>query len=379
MIRLSFHDLNCSSLFQDSRLDVHPSFIVFGMLTFQLYPKSGPHRVSNNSSHAPSSFSNKSRKRVRLSSPITTPDHSRPPSAAAVNNPNANTSWSSKSSRATSVQIQHSQHSRPSSHRATMSAGPSTSVAHGTVHSSRHQKTRSISQASIPLSAIVSPRAPSVEHLSKFHMRDPRKPRRRPVGWGLRFGTPDDVGSPLHAWCFWLGLLFPLLWWFASFAPIPKTRFVGIGAGQGVNTSADSAEKGITIDDPHVERGAFFFSEFNFPDLLSASLFFFVRLAMNTRGLTFFLLTQNHVHGENVAGSPLSCFSSRTHRLSSFWPSLPRDSTDYKLERQNHANETSQQHEQFYTTLIKFYSALFCLFICIPIAHPSLCNPYGFC
>lgn len=259
MIRLSFHDLNCSSLFQDSRLDVHPSFIVFGMLTFQLYPKSGPHRVSNNSSHAPSSFSNKSRKRVRLSSPITTPDHSRPPSAAAVNNPNANTSWSSKSSRATSVQIQHSQHSRPSSHRATMSAGPSTSVAHGTVHSSRHQKTRSISQASIPLSAIVSPRAPSVEHLSKFHMRDPRKPRRRPVGWGLRFGTPDDVGSPLHAWCFWLGLLFPLLWWFASFAPIPKTRFVGIGAGQGVNTSADSAEKGITIDDPHVERGAFFF------------------------------------------------------------------------------------------------------------------------
>lgn len=202
--------------------------------------------MSNNSSQAPSSFSNKSRKRVRLSStPMISPDHSRPTSAThspTSGDLNPNTSWSSKgSSRATSG-IHSQAPSRATSHR-TMSAGPSTAP-------SRHQKTRSISQASIPLSAIVSPRAPSIDRLSQYHMRDPRKPRRRPVGWGLRMGSAEDEGSPVHAWCFWLGLLLPPLWWYASFAPIPCTRVVGIGT--------DAAEKGIQVDDPHVERGALY-------------------------------------------------------------------------------------------------------------------------
>lgn len=204
--------------------------------------------MSNNSTHAPSSFSNKSRKRVRLSStPMTSPDHSRPGSATHSPTSYVNTSWSSKaSSKATSaVQNPHSSQtnlprapSRATTHRTTMSAGMPP----------RHQKTRSMSGASIPLSAIVSPRAPSIDRLNQYHMRDPHKPRRRPVGWRLRRRTPEgDAGSPVHAWCFWLGLLFPPLWWIASFMPIPHTRVVGAGVG--------AAEKGIPVDDPHDERG----------------------------------------------------------------------------------------------------------------------------
>lgn len=77
-------------------------------------------------------------------------------------------------------------------------------------------------------------------------MRDPhRPPPVRPTSWGLHFKNEDEEGSVMHAWFFFIGfILFPL-WWYASFAPIPRTRRVG-----GTDT-----EKAVTIDDPQVEHG----------------------------------------------------------------------------------------------------------------------------
>lgn len=77
-------------------------------------------------------------------------------------------------------------------------------------------------------------------------MRDPhRPPPLRPTSWGLHFKNEDEEGSVAHAWFFFIGfILFPL-WWYASFAPIPRTRRVG-----GTDT-----EKAVTIDDPQVEHG----------------------------------------------------------------------------------------------------------------------------
>lgn len=189
----------------------------------------GAPRVSN-SSHAPSSFfSYNSRKRARMTSPA---DQSHPRSASNIG------SWSSRTS--SHAQPNPPTPSRPASQRAVSFASeggrpPSRSA-------------RSMSQSSIPISAILSPRPASVDRRSSFHMRDPRKPPRlRDVGWKLRFRTRDEEGSPLQAWCFWAGFLFPPMWWFAAFTRTPKTRVVG---------GADN-EKAITVDDPQIERGLF--------------------------------------------------------------------------------------------------------------------------
>ncbi|KAF5376808.1 hypothetical protein D9757_008872 [Collybiopsis confluens] len=176
--------------------------------------------------------------------------------------------------------------------------------------STRSSKRNSISatQTSIPISALVSPHAPSISiHRSTaYHMRDPRKPFPiHPTSWSLSLpsagpeergwfsgrwdavaaawditefrkvlfgkkkmlpegndlekqGTEEDVrklpvvdwveggGSPLHAWFFFLGfILFPV-WWIAGiFVGIPKTRRLGGGG-----------EKGVVLDDPQVEHDA---------------------------------------------------------------------------------------------------------------------------
>ena len=125
---------------------------------------------------------------------------------------------------------------------------------------------RSISGASIPLSAFVAPHAPSITPSSVFHMRDPRKPARiQDTPWTLSLpekavmadgsiggrwevnGWTDRGGSPVHAWLFFLGfLLFPV-WWIGGFAvPILRTRKLENG----------DAEKGqVVLDDPQVEHG----------------------------------------------------------------------------------------------------------------------------
>lgn len=103
-----------------------------------------------------------------------------------------------------------------------------------------------VSHTSIPISAIITPRAPSINRLSTFHMRDPRKPPpQRLVGWSLRRPTEDEDGSPIHAWLFWLGLIFPPCWWVASLWRIPQTRMVG----------ADPEKAAVFVDDPQVEKG----------------------------------------------------------------------------------------------------------------------------
>lgn len=217
--------------------------------------------TSGVSTHAPSSF-NRS-KRVRLTE---TPEGrgsyrsiSRAGSLPTPNDspPNAkNTgSWSSKGSHAAMSQSSHNY-----GHQG------ATSVGHGS-YSQQHRapSRRSLSQASIPISALISPHAPSIGRLSTFHMRDPRKPNPiQPTPWSLSFpstaqsdesrwssrGWLERGGSPLHAWLFFIGfLLFPLWWAAALVIPIPRTRTLG--------ESADT-EKGVILDDPQLEHGAYY-------------------------------------------------------------------------------------------------------------------------
>lgn len=202
---------------------------------------------NSTASHAPSSFqSHKSRKRVRLSSPMATPDHSRPGSAVPPNLDSVSSRGSSRSAVSNSHFKQSTnklspQRSQSRASRASRAMSGTSSGA-GTVP---FPKRRSLSQSSIPISAILSPRAPSLDRLSSFHMRDPQKPSpKRDVGWSLRLSSRDEKGSPFMAWAFWFGFLFPLLWWVASFWRIPKTRMVGT-----------DTEKAVIVDDPFFERG----------------------------------------------------------------------------------------------------------------------------
>ncbi|KAJ3873673.1 hypothetical protein F5051DRAFT_462964 [Lentinula edodes] len=115
-------------------------------------------------------------------------------------------------------------------------------------------KRGSVSQVSIPISALISPHAPSISlHPSTtYHMRDPRKPSPvHPTSWSLSFPSADWTeggGSPIHAWLFFLGfVLFPV-WWIAGlFIGIPKTRTL---EGRGLE------EKSVVLDDPQVEHDA---------------------------------------------------------------------------------------------------------------------------
>ncbi|CAL1713574.1 unnamed protein product [Somion occarium] len=212
------------------------------------------HRQSESSlapSRAPSSYQ---RKRVRLStpSPGPSPGHSRPDTSQ---NATDTGSWSSRTSGPPPAL------GRAASHAASIrSAPPSTlsAATHPQTHSQtqsqsqlnehrRPERRRSMSEMSIPISALIAPHAPSVSRSSTYHMRDPRRPPpTRPTSWTLHLKSEDEDASPFHAWCFFIGfVLFPI-WWIASFAPIPRTRQVG-----GTDT-----EKAVTLDDPRVEHDA---------------------------------------------------------------------------------------------------------------------------
>lgn len=136
---------------------------------------------------------------------------------------------------------------------------------------------RSLSQASIPISALVSPHAPSITRSGTFHMRDPRKPAPiQSTPWALSFpdhwqagesrwalhGWVGRGGSPLHAWLFFFGFVCFPLWWAAAFIPIPKTRRLG----------GTDAEKGVILDDPQVEHGLSSFISFIGIDFLTSFL-----------------------------------------------------------------------------------------------------------
>ncbi|KAF9221550.1 hypothetical protein BS17DRAFT_252813 [Gyrodon lividus] len=197
-------------------------------------------RISN-SSHAPSSYH---RKRARLSStsPFATPLQSRPPSVQEKPHSGSNNNHFASLSSSTGARMALPLRT-PSRAASIRSQQPQNSTRN---HHERHQ---SMSQVSIPISAFVSPHAPSISKSTKFHMRDPRKPPKKPddTEWGLCFATDDKAGSPLQAWCFFLGfILFPVWWMAGLFLRIPKTRVVG---------DAD-VEKAVTIDDPQIEHDA---------------------------------------------------------------------------------------------------------------------------
>lgn len=191
--------------------------------------------------HAPSSFR---AKRARLS----TSSHSPGPSPArpvpSLNASNTGTWTSATSSKLRSLSRQQSVNKPPSSKTNSYRSDlPSERVR-------SYERTRSMSQlshTSIPVSALMSPRAPSVSKslTSAYHMRDPRKPPRvQPTPWGLRLGTEFEDGSPIHAWLFFLGFIIFPLWWFASVWRIPQTRSVG----------GSEVENAVTLDDPQVEH-----------------------------------------------------------------------------------------------------------------------------
>lgn len=195
-------------------------------------------RVSN-ASHAPSSYR---RKRARLSSvsPFATPVQSRPASLQETPRSASHDHYFTSLSSSTGARIGPRTPSRAASTRSRQPPTPSTTR--------KHERGQSMSQVSIPISAYISPHAPSISKSTKFHMRDPRKPPKKPndTSWGLQFATEDEPGSAIQAWCFFLGfLLFPT-WWIAGlFLHVPTTRIAG---------DVD-AEKGVTIDDPQIERG----------------------------------------------------------------------------------------------------------------------------
>lgn len=195
--------------------------------------------------HAPSSFR---AKRARLSTSSYSPGPSPSRAGTSLNVTNTGTWTSSTSSKIRSLSRQQSVTKPPSSKTNSYRSDiPSEKIR----MSERYERTRSMSQlshTSIPVSALVSPRVPSVSRSlsSAYHMRDPRKPPRvQPTSWGLRFRTEFEDGSPIHAWFFFLGfILFPL-WWLASVWRIPRTRSVG----------GSEVEKAVTLDDPQVEHG----------------------------------------------------------------------------------------------------------------------------
>jgi hypothetical protein len=172
---------------------------------------------------APSSYPNN--KRARLSGPSPSP---LPPNTNAHN---SGTYSSRASSRARA----------PSSTRSA-TAGPHDNL-------SDRERRLSLSQRSIPISALVTPQVPSIGRASSaYHMRDPRRPpRRMETGWALRFRTVEEDGSPLHSWLFYLGLVLFPLWWIGAVWRVPQTRVVG-----GTDT-----EKAVPLDDPQIEFGAF--------------------------------------------------------------------------------------------------------------------------
>lgn len=143
----------------------------------------------------------------------------------------------------------HTAAPRPPSRAASQAASAhshNTSSVH-TPHN-RPSSRRSMSQASIPISALLSPHAPSISRSSTFHMRDPRRPPKKlaRTGWGLEFGDEYEMGSPVHAWAFFVGfVLFPV-WWGAAVWRIPETR----------RLSGGDQEKAVWVDDPQIEQDA---------------------------------------------------------------------------------------------------------------------------
>ncbi|KAG1906754.1 uncharacterized protein F5891DRAFT_1003602 [Suillus fuscotomentosus] len=215
-------------------------------------PESHRSQKLSASSHAPSSYH---RKRARISSsPFGTPIHSRPVSTQSQSmnlepTPEVGKfgSWSSRTSARILSSPSVPSHAASSTHSTRPQQTPNkNSLTNSITQNQNHARRQSMSQASIPISALVSPHAPSIVPSGKFHMRDPRRPPKKlaETPWTLHFRGEDEPGSPVHAWCFFVGfILFPVWWIAALFLRTPRTRVVG-------------DEKGVSLDDPQIEHDA---------------------------------------------------------------------------------------------------------------------------
>ena len=225
---------------------------------------SSANRLSAQFYHAPSSFNRSKRVRLTNSSEGGRSTVSRTSRAGSVEGspspPSAkNTgSWSSRGSHGPrTASYLFSREGPPLARSASRASHPHSAHGQG---EHRAPSRRSLSQASIPISALVSPHAPSIAHSGTFHMRDPRRPPPvQSTPWTLSFPTQWQAGesrwtlgswmarggSPRHAWLFFLGFIVFPLWWAAAFLPIPRTRRIG----------GSDVEKGVMLDDPQVEHG----------------------------------------------------------------------------------------------------------------------------
>lgn len=202
--------------------------------------QSEPGRQS--SSHAPSAYQ---RKRVRLSDSSPAPSVKSSSRSGSTNYPADVGSVASGQHPPSPVPRPRSRtHSRAASTRSNRHSMINTIAS--TIEGHRDRR-RTLSQVSIPVSAFIAPHPPSIGRSSTYHMRDPHRTVIQSTSWVPRLKSPNEEGSPPHAWCFFIGfILFPL-WWIASFLPIPQTRLVG----------GTDIEKGVTLDDPQVEHGTF--------------------------------------------------------------------------------------------------------------------------
>lgn len=228
--------------------------------TFAPEPRTHRASATSSSSHAPVSYHRSKRARISMSSDSISAQKTGHTSFVGES-PNAKSvgSWSSRSSMRQGSQSHH----HPRSSRPPSSRPPSSRDTHGNPPSHtprRSASRRSISNNSIPVSAYISPHAPSVTPSGTFHMRDPRKPPRlRDTPWSLSLPSGDEGeqsrwsskgwvergGSPLHAWFFFIGFVVFPLWWIAGWiVPIPRTRRLEGG----------DTEKGVILDDPQVEH-----------------------------------------------------------------------------------------------------------------------------
>jgi hypothetical protein len=204
-----------------------------------------PRPSGTSGSSAPSSFQHKRPRTSTSSSPAISPPGSRqvPPLSQNVVTAANTGSWSSRATSDIHQPENQNRHSRAASRAASTRSKPNDER-----EVSGHRPRPSLSQISIPISALVSPHAPSISRSSTFHMRDPRKPKKvQGTGWALSFKDADNEenGSPVQAWCFFLGFIIFPIWWVASFLKVPKTRTVG----------GTDVEKAVVVDDPQVEHG----------------------------------------------------------------------------------------------------------------------------
>ncbi|KAF8515271.1 hypothetical protein JB92DRAFT_74652 [Gautieria morchelliformis] len=173
---------------------------------------------TSDASHAPSSF--RHAKRIRLSTPSHSPPHDGYSHHSRTGSPA----------------------SRPPSSLRTL---PPDAI-----------NPRTLSQSSIPLRAIVSPKPPSIDRNSSYHMRDPALPpsRRTSTQWTGSARMDENIGRvfPLQAWAFVMGFLVFPLWWVAAAAPVGwgwARRDVGGKNGKGTWSEEELAARAVIEHD----------------------------------------------------------------------------------------------------------------------------------